>query len=365
MTLQAVIFDLDGLMADSEPLAEWAWGQVLARFGHALDPETVREMLGMRVVDSARFVCRRFSLPISPEEAMAERDRLFLEMVPTRLRACPGLEALLDELDRRGLPLAVATSGHRPYVALALETLGVADRFRVVVSGDDVTRGKPAPDIYLLAAERLGLAPVCCLALEDALLGVESARAAGMTCVVVPNRRMAASSFPADCRVLASLDEVREALDGLLADGRCAALADRLKWYSAAGGVVVRDGRVLALRRPSRDEVRLPKGHIEPGEDARTAALREVREESGCSGLQVREDLGAQLVEFEHAGRHVVRTEWYFLMTAEGLPANGETQFEPVWLAWDEVLAALTFEAEREWVRRAKAASLELQKVAP
>ena len=130
--------------------------------------------------------------------------------------------------------------------------------------------------------------------------------------------------------------------------------------YTAAGGVVVDDDRVLVLRRPSRSEMRLPKGHVDLGETAQGAALREVSEESGYADLVTRADLGTQVVEFDYKGRHVVRTERYFLMAlAEGSkpPADGEEQFKPVWLPWDEALAALTFELEREWVRRARAKS--------
>ena len=127
--------------------------------------------------------------------------------------------------------------------------------------------------------------------------------------------------------------------------------------YTAAGGVVVNDGRVLVLRRPFRGEVRLPKGHVEPGESAAAAALRETGEESGYADLVVAADLGTQVVEFDYAGRHVVRHERYFLMALAGNPDStpgGEEQFEPLWLTWNEALAALTFEEEREWVRRAR-----------
>jgi 8-oxo-dGTP pyrophosphatase MutT (NUDIX family) len=132
---------------------------------------------------------------------------------------------------------------------------------------------------------------------------------------------------------------------------------DSVITYLAAGGIVVRDGRVLVLLRPSRDEVRLPKGHVEPGEDAKTTALREVCEESGYDGLIVQADLGEQVVEFDYQGKHVVRTERYFLMALidpAASPSDSEKQFEPEWLAWEEALRALTFEAEREWVRRAR-----------
>jgi len=135
--------------------------------------------------------------------------------------------------------------------------------------------------------------------------------------------------------------------------------------YSAAGGVVVDGGRVLVLHRPSRGEVRLPKGHIELGESPQSAALREVSEESGYADLEIVADLGTQRVEFDYRDAHVVRDEHYFLMrTTQGRPhgpqavqQSGERQFIPNWMSWDQALAQLTFAAEREWVRRAREAS--------
>jgi ADP-ribose pyrophosphatase YjhB (NUDIX family) len=133
---------------------------------------------------------------------------------------------------------------------------------------------------------------------------------------------------------------------------------ERIERYIAAGGVVARNSCVLVLERPGKDEVRLPKGHVESEETVAEAALREAREESGYTDLTIEADLGSQRVEFVHKGRHVMRTERFFLMMLAGQgvrPAGkGEHQFEPVWLTWDEALAALTFEAEREWVRRAR-----------
>ena len=122
---------------------------------------------------------------------------------------------------------------------------------------------------------------------------------------------------------------------------------------------MARDGRVLVLRRPERGETRLPKGHVEWGEAVESAALRETREESGYHALVVKDDLGSQTVTFEHLGRRVLRTERYFLVALEGAESDrrrGEDQFEPAWLPWEEALAELTFESEREWVRRAQKA---------
>jgi len=124
--------------------------------------------------------------------------------------------------------------------------------------------------------------------------------------------------------------------------------------------------RVLVLRRPSRGEVRLPKGHVEKGESPQEAALREVAEESGYTDLEILSDLGHQTVEFDYKGVHVVRDERYFLMHLRshrqierhaGEHVRGESQFIPDWLDWDQALSELTFEAEREWVRRARRAA--------
>jgi 8-oxo-dGTP pyrophosphatase MutT (NUDIX family) len=132
--------------------------------------------------------------------------------------------------------------------------------------------------------------------------------------------------------------------------------------YSSAGGVVVDGSRVLVIRRPGRPgpdgrpEVRLPKGHIEPGESPQDTARREVGEETGLTAVEIVADLGRQTVEFDWKGRHTVRDEFCFLMRpASGAePRQAEEQFQPLWLSWDEALDELTFEAEREWLRRAR-----------
>jgi 8-oxo-dGTP pyrophosphatase MutT (NUDIX family) len=133
----------------------------------------------------------------------------------------------------------------------------------------------------------------------------------------------------------------------------------RQKHYRSAGGVVVHDGKVLLLERPSRGEIRLPKGHIEEGETPIETALREVREESGCAGLVVIADLGMQQVSFvdPHQQRQVIRDEHYYLMylgdRREVTAGKPDEQFIPRWVATADAELRLTFEAEREVVRRA------------
>jgi len=133
--------------------------------------------------------------------------------------------------------------------------------------------------------------------------------------------------------------------------------------YTAAGGVVINESgdQALLLIRPSRDEVRLPKGHLEPNESMAEAALRETQEETGYGDLEIIADLGEQLITFFFDGKRVERTEHYFLMQTrtprrEQRPHQDEQQFFTVWVPWDAVEENLTFEAEQEWARRAQKA---------
>lgn len=137
--------------------------------------------------------------------------------------------------------------------------------------------------------------------------------------------------------------------------------------YAAAGGIVTdaAGDLILLLIRPSRDEVRLPKGHIEPDETPNAAALREVAEETGYDDLEIIAPLGSQLVAYPMGNHAVRRTETFFLMRTrshrEASRPSEDEQFFPIWLPWDEALEHLTFEAEREWVRRARAAQARYQ----
>jgi 8-oxo-dGTP pyrophosphatase MutT (NUDIX family) len=137
-----------------------------------------------------------------------------------------------------------------------------------------------------------------------------------------------------------------------------------IRAYASAGGVVVDASgqQVLVLWRPRRlgpdgqPEIRLPKGHIEQGESRSLAAVREVKEEAGLTGLKIVADLGHQTVEFDYKDHHYVRDESYFLMVQieDAAPGPPEKQFERLWLPWEEALVQMTFEAEREWLRRAR-----------
>lgn len=206
-TITAVVFDFDGLLADSEPLQIQAWQEFLARYGHRLEQSLLDDMFGLRVRDSSRLVQDRLGLPLSPGEVMAGRDAIFLDLVATKLPLMPGARELVDYLRAEtSLRLALATSGHDRYINAALPVTGLEEAFEVIVTGDDVERGKPDPEIYLAAARKLDVSPGQCLALEDAPHGVRSAKAAGMTCIAVPNEMT---------RAIPGLDEADLVLESL------------------------------------------------------------------------------------------------------------------------------------------------------
>lgn len=215
----AFVFDLDGTIADTEPLAKQAWAQALSRYGRTLDPETVEAMFGLRLLESSVLVRNRFGLAVSPQALGRQRDEAFFALVRGRLEPMCGARELLEALASRGVACAVATSGHSRHAAEVLRELGLEGFFSVVVTGDQVLRGKPEPDIFALAAQRLATPPSRCWAVEDAPNGVESARRAGMRVILVPNAMTAALEFPeVDVRVR-DLHELARALPGLVGRG--------------------------------------------------------------------------------------------------------------------------------------------------
>ncbi len=178
-----VVFDMDGVIVDSEPTHERANAEYAASLGATYDGRLADEMMGRRVRDLTDALALEVGLP--PDEVFAGREAVFWRLLDEGLEPMPGLHAALGKLAGAGLPLGVASSGTRAYVEHVLDRLGVRDAFATVVSGEDVAHGKPDPEIYLLAAERLRARPADCVAVEDATHGIASARAAGMRTVAV------------------------------------------------------------------------------------------------------------------------------------------------------------------------------------
>jgi len=207
-TIEAVVFDLDGLLIDSEGLAAQAWRQALATYGATLSDAEIDAMFGMRIVDDAALLIRRHGLPTSVDALVAQRGDITRTLLRASLQPMPGAVELVRRLSEHGVPLALATSGQRWYAEECLAAIGMAPFFAIRMTGDDVTHGKPDPEVFLAAAARLGIAPPACLALEDAPLGAAAALAAGMPLIVVPNVFTRALAFPPGAMMATSLLEV-------------------------------------------------------------------------------------------------------------------------------------------------------------
>ncbi len=184
MSGSAVVFDCDGVLVDSEGLVGEIWGTELARRGVRLTAEDGEECRGRTDPDCYEILARERDLPPWEEFDAAVRETTEARY-RSELRPFPDAADAAAALAFRAIPLAVASSSPRWRLDLALEVTSMARYFEATVSGDDVARGKPAPDIYLAAAAGLGVDPGACLAVEDAAAGADAAAAAGMRVVVV------------------------------------------------------------------------------------------------------------------------------------------------------------------------------------
>jgi HAD superfamily hydrolase (TIGR01509 family) len=214
--IEAIIFDLDGLMIDTEPLARRAWDRVLQDHGQELDDETFTNMIGLRLEDSSIIVQEVFGLTTSPSELASQEQIHMAQIMAQGIPSMPGLWRLMGELEGRKLPWAVATSSRHAYAVQVLSQLGLLKRCQAIAAGDEVEQGKPAPDVYLLAAKRLNNDPARCLAFEDSVPGIQACSAAGMLTVAVPNGDTSQMDFEAADFVYDSLVEVAADLDKLL-----------------------------------------------------------------------------------------------------------------------------------------------------
>jgi HAD superfamily hydrolase (TIGR01509 family) len=206
----AVIFDLDGVLIDSEGLQYKAYAQVLARFGVrvSVDEYATHWIAAGR---GPEYAVKTHTLPLSPDELRELKSPVYHAILRDEVRLMPGVEEALARLHAH-FRLAVATNSNRQDVAFVMERFGVQRFFSAVVAREDYERAKPEPDAFLTAAARLGVPPRACLVIEDAYKGIVAAYRAGAVPVAAPNAFTAGNDFSLAARVLRDLDELTVAL---------------------------------------------------------------------------------------------------------------------------------------------------------
>jgi beta-phosphoglucomutase len=215
--LRAVIFDFDGVITDSEILHFRAFNAVLTPYGFQLTkPEYYKKYLGMSDADCFRALIAEGRLPIQEPQIKnlgQQKTRVFEKLARTEGRIIEGVREFLDTLSAAKVPTAICSGALRAEIELILEEAGLRSYFDVIVSAEEVQRGKPDPEGFLLALEKLNeawpepIAPECCVVIEDSHWGLKAAQAAGMHAVAVTNSYDAAQLKPAD-RIVARLDEL-------------------------------------------------------------------------------------------------------------------------------------------------------------
>ena len=207
--IDGVVFDLDGLLLDSEQVWDAAREQLVRERGGRWHGNAQRDMMGMSSREWSRYLHDELGLREPPEEISREVVRRLEAIYRERLPVLPGAREAVERIGARW-PLALASSSNRELIDLALELLEVAPLFKATVSSEEVPRGKPAPDVYLEATRRLGVNSTRAAAIEDSHNGIVAAKAAGLRVVAVPNRH-----FPPGEDALAEADVVLDSLAGL------------------------------------------------------------------------------------------------------------------------------------------------------
>jgi HAD superfamily hydrolase (TIGR01509 family) len=207
--ITAVVFDLDGVLLDSEQLWDEVREDLAREHGGRWHEQAQADMMGMSSPEWSRYMHDVIGLSQAPDEINAEVVRRLLDRYRTSLPLINGAVQAVERSSARW-PLGLASSSNREVIDAVLETAGIAGRFAATVSSEEVARGKPAPDVYLEAARRLGADPTTCVAIEDSRNGIRSAHAAGMRVVAIPNPH-----YPPSDDTLAAADDVVSSLHEL------------------------------------------------------------------------------------------------------------------------------------------------------
>jgi len=207
--IQAFIFDMDGVIIDSEPLHFEVDIQVMKDFGASITQEQLEKYVGMTNPEMWKLIREEYQLQRTVSEIIDYQLSNKIKILTAReMEPIDGIRELLADLKASGIPVGIASSSPPVFIKAVLDKFGLLDAFNCIVSGEEVERGKPAPDVYLKAAELLGVEPASCMVLEDARHGIAAAKAAGMQCIGFVNPNSGNQDLSAADYVVRSIAEV-------------------------------------------------------------------------------------------------------------------------------------------------------------
>lgn len=208
--IKAVIFDMDGLMIETEHLQSKSFEHVLKKYGAnpEFNEDGVIQTVGVTAKDNLIRLKEKHNINESIENLLGQKRKVYKELLLENIYPKKGLLTLLKKLKEGNFKLAVASSSSREHINLVLSGLGIKEKFDVIVSGEEIKKGKPHPDIFLIAADKLNTEPINCLVLEDAQSGVEAGKAANMKVIAIPNQYTRSHDFTKADVIISSLEEV-------------------------------------------------------------------------------------------------------------------------------------------------------------
>jgi len=218
MTDHGVIFDLDGVLTLTGPAHKQSWYNLAEQYGLTMTDEFFRNTFGMQIYQIIPLLLGRPAPPEEIEEMSEQKEAGYRRIVASQLEPAPGVLDLLEDLRQQGFALAIGSSAPQANVDLVLNALPLKDCFQVVVTGEQVAHGKPAPDTFLLAAQQLGVEPSGCVVVEDAVQGVAAGKRAGMAVLAVTTTReradLAEADLVVDCLSEVTAQQVIQLLQG-------------------------------------------------------------------------------------------------------------------------------------------------------
>ena len=190
LNFELIIFDMDGLMFDTEKISFISWRDAAARYGYQIDDEIFRKTIGVNLISTKNIYVKHFGSSFPIEEIISERVRISEEII--KLNGVPikrGLYDLLGYLNQSNIKKAIATSTSRSRALNLLKLAGIDNNFDYILCGDEIEKSKPDPEIFLTVADNLGCSPMKCLVLEDSEAGIEAAHKAGMFPIMIPDMK--------------------------------------------------------------------------------------------------------------------------------------------------------------------------------